>query len=89
MLLRSKIKLAVALILTVIMVIIVAQNTQLMTTQFLFWELTLSRSLTMMIVFLGGILTGTLLTLFMGRRRRKTKVEMPAAVEEPPGEPKK
>lgn len=77
----AKAKLIGILILTVISVILAAQNTELMTTKFLFWEITLTRSVSFLVVFLIGMLWGTLMVLFLQRRRRKlkdAKGEMPA-----------
>lgn len=68
-----KVKLALVLILTIVTVILVAQNTQLMTTRFLFWEITQPRSMSFMLIFLLGSMFGCLLTLFVERKRRKSK----------------
>jgi len=68
-----KAKLIGILILTVISIILVSQNTELMTTKFLFWEITLTRSVSFLVVFLIGMLWGTLMVLFFMRRHRKKK----------------
>lgn len=66
-----KAKMIIALVVTIIVVILIGQNTQIMDTSFLFWKIRLSRSLTMLIVFFAGALTGTLLTIYRQRKKRK------------------
>jgi len=66
-----KTKIIVTFILTLLVVILVGQNTELMVTRFLFWNLHLSRSLTLLLVFLAGGLAGSLLTMYLRRRKLK------------------
>jgi putative membrane protein len=63
-------KLVVSLIVACLVVIFILQNTTVVNVQFLFWSLSMSRSL-LIIVFVGvGMLVGWLLNSYVSYRHR-------------------
>ncbi len=72
----KKARVAFVLILTVLMVIIAFQNTEIVTIQLLFWSLTLSRILVLLFTFVLGAFAGILggYLLRAGRRHKAARV---------------
>lgn len=65
-----KLKIYLAMGLSVCMLVFVLQNTELVSIRFLFWQFSLSRALLVLVIFLSGILGGYLLGSLAGHRRR-------------------
>lgn len=72
-----RIKLWLALILTLMVLVFIVQNTEEVTIYFLFWQFSLSRALMLMLVFLSGAATG-MLALASRRPKGKSKPEFSA-----------
>jgi len=64
-----KVKLGLAASLLVLAGFLIFQNRQVMTARFLFWEISASRSLMLLLAFILGVLTG-LLVSFLARTHR-------------------
>ncbi|MGB3776971.1 MAG: lipopolysaccharide assembly protein LapA domain-containing protein [Tunicatimonas sp.] len=69
-------KLITAVVLLSLFLIFILQNAVPIVVNFLAWEIESPRAMVLFLVFLGGLLTGVLLTLFI-RRRRKNTVSAP------------
>ena len=66
----KKVKIILAAILTLLVIIIAFQNTEIVTIQLLFWHLTLSRIVVLFVTFVLGALAGILGSyLFRASRR--------------------
>jgi uncharacterized integral membrane protein len=68
-----KTRLVLATILTMLVIVVAFQNTEIVTIQLLFWNLTLSRILVLFFTFLLGAFAGILGSYFF-RASRKSKV---------------
>ncbi len=81
----KKTKLIAALILIVLVTILVAQNTEPVQTQLLFWTLAMPYAFLLFVTAVVGFLVGVLVTLVTVRKKKKSRpAEMP-----PPEEPTK
>ncbi len=69
-------KLVTAVVLLSLFLIFILQNAAPIVVNFLVWEIESPRAMVLFLVFLGGLLTGVLLTLFI-RRKRKNTVSAP------------
>ena len=69
-------KLITAVVLLSLFLIFILQNAAPIVVNFLAWEIESPRAMVLFLVFLGGLLTGVLLTLFI-RRKRKNTVSAP------------
>jgi uncharacterized integral membrane protein len=69
-------KLITAVVLLSLFLIFILQNASPMVVDFLVWEVESPQAMVLFLVFLGGLLTGVLLTLFI-RRKRKNTVSAP------------
>ena len=54
----NKVKIILGIILVVLAIIIVLQNTEAVAMKILFWQITMSRSVAFLVMFLLGILVG-------------------------------
>jgi len=66
-----KIKLYIGLALLGLVLIFILQNTEVVNLKFLFWQLTLSRALLLLLVFVCGLATGLLFGALARRPRKK------------------
>lgn len=64
-------KLLLALVLLIVVLIFIFQNTQVVTIQFLAWEATTSRGLMVLTILLAGILIGWLGRAQVAHRRHR------------------
>ncbi|MGB3850935.1 MAG: LapA family protein [Tunicatimonas sp.] len=69
-------KLITAVVLLSLFLIFILQNAAPIVVDFLVWEVESPRAMVLFLVFLAGLLTGVLLTLFV-RRKRKNTVSAP------------
>ena len=69
-------KLITAVVLLSLFLIFILQNASPIVVNFLVWEVESPQAMVLFLVFLGGLLTGVLLTLFI-RRKRKNTVSAP------------
>ncbi len=69
-------KLIAAVVLLSLFLIFILQNASPIVVNFLVWEVESPQAMVLFLVFLGGLLTGVLLTLFI-RRKRKNTVSAP------------
>ncbi len=63
-------KLIAAGILMVLLLVIIAQNVQLVRTDFLFWTLTLPQALLLFLTGTIGFALGVLISFFLARRKK-------------------
>jgi putative membrane protein len=63
-------KFVFGILIGVLVVIFIIQNGEVVDVSFLFWTLTVSRAVMVMVIFLVGIITGWI-GRSLGRRRRK------------------
>jgi len=66
----KKVKLAAIVIVSVIALIVVLQNTEVTQTRILFWDLPMSRALLLILTFVLGFVTGVLVASYSLRRKR-------------------
>jgi uncharacterized integral membrane protein len=66
-----KAKTIVILIIAVLFLIILLQNTQVMTLRFYFWQLTMSRIVLLVVTLLVGFVVGFIVAKVTGGRRRE------------------
>ena len=66
-----KIKLYIGLALLGLVLIFILQNTEVVNLKFLFWQLTLSRALLLLLVFVCGLAAGLLFGALARRPRKK------------------
>ncbi|KPJ92033.1 MAG: hypothetical protein AMJ55_10425 [Gammaproteobacteria bacterium SG8_15] len=64
-------KLAVALCLVLLIILFTIQNTEIVTIQFLFWKLSVSRVLMIFFVFTIGVTVGWITSIWSRHRRSK------------------
>jgi uncharacterized integral membrane protein len=69
--LRTRIKLAVAAVLVVLMIIVVLQNTEIVHTKVLFGTISMPRAMLLAFAFAAGALAGSLLCLYRKHRMLK------------------
>ena len=74
----KKARVAVAAILTVLVIVIAFQNTGMVTIQLLFWNLALSRILVLLVTFVLGALAGILGGYLLRARRRQKAARVEA-----------
>ena len=65
-------KLITAVVLLSLFLIFILQNAAPIVVNFLVWEVESPQAMVLFLVFLGGLLTGVLLTLFVRRKRKNT-----------------
>ena len=63
-------KLITALILTVITIVVVVQNTETVDTKLLFFTISMPRALLLCVTFLAGTASGILLAIWYSNRKR-------------------
>jgi len=66
-----KIKLYIGLALLGLVLIFILQNTEVVNLRFLFWQLTLSRALLLLLVFVCGLAAGLMFGALARRPRKK------------------
>lgn len=69
-------KLISAIILLILFLIFILQNAALIVVNFLGWEIESPQAMVLFLVFLAGLLTGVLTTLYI-RRKKKNTVSAP------------
>ena len=69
----KKARAIVGLILLGLAFVIVMQNTEVMTTEFFFWHVTMSRSLVLLVTFALGFLAGAIAGVLLARRTPKDR----------------
>ena len=69
----NRIKLFTALLLSVVMLVVVLQNTEAVETRILFASITMPRALLIAVAFLAGTIAGLLLAAHFGRRASKNR----------------
>lgn len=73
-------KFVTGIIFGVLMVIFIFQNIDIVVINFLFWHVSISRALMIFVVFLIGVILGTLLKcLQKGKEKPEKKAELPEA----------
>ncbi len=60
------------LVIGILVVIFIIQNTEIVEINFLFWTISISRALVVLMVFIIGILVGAILKSMGERRKEKT-----------------
>ncbi len=67
----KKAKLATVLILSILTLVVVVQNTGMIRTQILFWPLEMSQALLLILTFVLGFVIGVLVASGLLRKKRK------------------
>ena len=67
-----KSKIIIALVFIAILLVILIQNTQVVTLQLLFWEISMSQILLTSFTLLIGLVSGYIVAKVLGTRRRNT-----------------
>ncbi len=65
-------KIIIALVFIAILLVILIQNTQVVTLQLLFWEISMSQILLTSFTLLIGLVSGYIVAKVLGTRRRNT-----------------
>jgi uncharacterized integral membrane protein len=73
----GKVKFIIGIVIGILVVIFILQNTEVVEIGFLFWTISISRALMVFMVFIVGILLGAVLK-GMGKKKKK-KSELPKA----------
>jgi len=67
----KKVKLAAVVVLSILALIVVVQNTEMIRTQILFWPLEMSQALLLILTFVLGFVIGALVASGLLRKKRK------------------